>query len=886
MENAGLSVETGPPDQLDQAFQLDFESNAELEAFEAEGLDFGLDGPYEEVENGVADEVPADSYAGFDHILTGHLPDDAAVEPELEHTGPEVAPPATNDETAQTTEAIDNANGADDDAKADGAYQDEIGYEDDELLATEANVELSNTEADETEIALADTLSEGNPVPVPVTDDGGHLEESLHGNDVSWDQDVDFQGHDESIEAQDPLDDANTEETPPQPEGNGVAIDTFDDEATRGHPVADYRGFNLEKVLDDIMLSRAKIPDIEVLYNQECYSLFGTSEDDSDSYFLSGVEELDCPLSQFLSALRAVISDEIAATDELVIRFDPLELEFGERSNEKFLNRTFREILDCHSALGQVPGAPADPVLHLTVRRDSEEHFLELLSNASRFKGSPSSAEDSEMSENHEEESRANDLDYEQAQDEAFEDGNMDEYYDEGGHADADHEEQGEPESALSHDQSSGEQRQDDQFDVTAPQTSDAADVASGDEGRFEIPSAEGPSHDTTDDGAGEEQAWDGQATEDDTGAASQHPEIPVEETDEVNNQPTEQQGDEVTETAGFGAVDEDAASNDGVSEQEAGSNGKSPSFLSPTPPISLYNSPVKSSPPPVQEKLSVSAPVRVPSSIGVNEEAPWDIDYSDDEYEHTPGSNLESKTSPPLQIQGQSPISRFLGTNFNRTRGSSVGSFYSSKASEPSDVSMTFSVDVDANGDAHQDDDLILAFDDEPGLSAIHEGADEHEDTITYDDLENPDNDAEDVQEPLAAGTFNESIVEPSENGGHDTAVAETASIHTSTTMNGDEIDYDADDTADGVFTPANDDAQQSAAASGDDKDEIDWENDEDEYEQQPAIENAGADYEESKEVPLTPPSVAGKRSRADETESLAEETGMPPPAKRLRLH
>jgi hypothetical protein len=744
MENAGLSVETGPPDQLDQAFQLDFESNAELEAFEAEGLDFGLDGPYEEVENGVADEVPADSYAGFDHILTGHLPDDAAVEPELEHTGPEVAPPATNDETAQTTEAIDNADGADDDAKADGAYQDEIGYEDDELLATEANVELSNTEADETEIALADTLSEGNPVPVPVTDDGGHLEESLHGNDVPWDQDVDFQGHDESIEAQDPLDDANTEETPPQPEGNGVAINTFDDEATRGHPVADYRGFNLEKVLDDIMLSRAKIPDIEVLYNQECYSLFGTSEDDSDSYFLSGVEELDCPLSQFLSALRAVISDEIAATDELLIRFDPLELEFGERSNEKFLNRTFREILDCHSALGQVPGAPADPVLHLTVRRDSEEHFLELLSNASRFKGSPSSAEDSEMSENHEEESRANDLDYEQAQDEAFEDGNMDEYYDEGGHADADHEEQGEPESALSHDKASGEQRQDDQFDVTAPQTSDAADVASGDEGRFEIPSAEGPSHDTTDDGAGEEQAWDGQATEDDTGAASQHPEIPVEETDEVNNQPTEQQGDEVTETAGFGAVDEDAAPNDGVSEQEAGSN----------------------------------------------------------------------------------------------------------------------------------DDDLILAFDDEPGLSAIHEGADEHEDTITYDDLENPDNDAEDVQEPLAAGTFNESIVEPSENGGHDTAVAETASIHTSTTMNGDEIDYDADDTADGVFTPANDDAQQSAAASGDDKDEIDWENDEDEYEQQPAIENAGADYEESKEVPLTPPSVAGKRSRADETESLAEET------------
>lgn len=279
---------------------------------------------------------------------------------------------------------------------------------------------------------------------------------------------------------------------------------------------------------------------------------------------------------------------------------------------------------------------------------------------------------------------------------------------------------------------------------MAAPQPSDAAGVPFEGEVQFKIPSAEGLSHDATDDRAHEEQAWGEQATGDDNGVVSQPPKTPIEETDEVDHQPTEQQGDEVPETSGFGAVDSAVAPNDGVSEQEADSN----------------------------------------------------------------------------------------------------------------------------------DDDLILAFDDEPGLSAIHEGADEHEDTITYDDLENPDNDAEDVQEPLVAGTFNESIVEPSENGGHDTAVAETASIHTSTTMNGDEIDYDADDTADGVFTPANDDAQQSAAASGDDKDEIDWENDEDEYEQQPAIENAGADYEESKEVPLTPPSVAGKRSRADETESLAEET------------
>jgi hypothetical protein len=884
MENAGLSVETGPPDQLDQAFQLDFESNAELEAYEAEGLDFGLDGSYEEVEHVPAEQTPADVYAGFDDILTGHLPDDAAAEPELEPTGSEAHFTAIDDKTAQTTEATDDGNDADNNVKADVEYQDEIGYEDDELLATEANDELNHTEADETEAALGDTLSEGNPAPVPVTDDGGHLEESLPGNDVSWDQNIDFQDHGESTEAQDPqhaFDDADAEETAGQQDGNDVSIDAFDDETAREQFTADYRGFDLEKVLDDITNPHTEVPEIEVLYNQECYSLFGNSDDDPDSYFLSGVEELDRPLSHFLSALRAVISDEVATTDELVIRFDPLDLEFGERSSEKFLNRSFREILDCHSTLGQVSGMPADPVLHLTVRRDSEEHFLELLANAARANGPPSSAEDSEMSENHEEGSQTNDLDYEQAQDETFEDENLDEYHDEGAHADADHEEKVEFGSAPSDDDASGEQEKENQFDATAPQPSDTAGASSEGEEHFEIPSAEGLSHDTTDDGVDEEQAWDEQATGDDNGAVLQDPEIPVEEIDEVNQKPTEQQGDEIPE-----ASDGVAAPNDGVSEQETGSNGKFPSFLSSTPPISLYKSPVKISSLLIKEELSVSAAAS--SSTGLNEEASWGIDYSDDEYESTPNGNLESKTPPAFQVQVQSTMSRFLRTNLSRTRASSVASFCTSKASEPSDVSMALSFDVDANNDNHQDDDLILAFDDEPGLSSIHEGAGEHEeDTITYDDPENPNNDAEDVEEPLAAGTSNEYVVEHSENGGHGTAVAETASVHTSTTMNGDEIDYDEDDAANSAFTPANDDAQQLAAASGDGKDEIDWENDEDEYDQQPAIENAGADYEESKEAPPTPPSVAGKRSRADETESLADETGMPvPPAKRLRFH
>jgi hypothetical protein len=734
MENAGISVEAGPPDQLDQAFQLDFESNAELEAFEAEGLDFGLGGAYEEFEHVSTEEVPVDSYAGFDPIL-----DDGAAEPELDQADLEVYPADTDDKTAQTTEATNNA---EDDSKADVEYHDEIGYEDDDALAAETNAELSTTEADETEGALADTSSEGHPAPGTVADDDGQLEGLSHGNDVSWGQDIDFEDHGESTEPQDAqhaLDDADEEETAHQQEGNYPTVGGFDDETAHEQLDADHHAVDLDKELDDLTRSLAEVPDVEVLYNQEYYSLFGAPGDDPDSYFLSGVEKLDCPLSQFLSALRAVISDEIAATDELVVRFDPLDLEFGERSNEEFLNRSFRELLDCHSTLGQVPSVSADPVLHLTVRRDSEEHFLELLTNVAQVNGSPSSAEDSEMSENHEEGSRTNDLDDEQVQDEAFEDGNMDEYHDEGEHTVTDHEEEAELEISAPRDDASGEQEQDNQFDATGPQPSDTAE---GEE-HVEIPPTEGVSHDIEEDRADEEQAWDEQVAEGDIEVVPQHPEITPGETNELN-QPAEQQGDEVPESSDPSAVDGVAAPNNGESEQEANSN----------------------------------------------------------------------------------------------------------------------------------DDDLILAFDDEPGLPSIHEGEDEHEDTITYDDLQIPNNDAEDAQELVAAGTLNEFDVGHSEKLGQGTDVAETASVHTSTTINGDEIDYDEDDVADGSSAPANNDAEQSVAASGDEKDEIDWENDEDEYEQQPAIENTGVDYEESKEVPLTSPSVAGKRSRADETESLADET------------
>jgi hypothetical protein len=79
----------------------------------------------------------------------------------------------------------------------------------------------------------------------------------------------------------------------------------------------------------------------------------------------------------------------------------------------------------------------------------------------------------------------------------------------------------------------------------------------------------------------------------------------------------------------------------------------------------------------------------------------------------------------------------------------------------------------------------------------------------------------------------------------------------------------------------------EQPAASVDIQGDEIDWENDEDEDEQQSTSDHEGAELEESNETAPSPPSVAGKRSRTDEAESLADETGMPvcPPPKRLRM-
>ncbi|KAG7290786.1 hypothetical protein NEMBOFW57_000789 [Staphylotrichum longicolle] len=840
MESAEISVGAGAPDQLDPAYQLDFDPNAGLDM---EGFDYA--------------QFPQD-----EHIFTEDIADDAtALKPDAllgaVDQGSHAASAAQHDQATNATQETGY------DAELQVEYQEEIGYDDDDLVDTSINADLSIAEVAETEVGLVDVLPQNHPDPdLAQFADGSHMETLAHDKDASWDEDINFEEHSENVNSQDDAgivaeEGLAEEDAVEHPENHDLAVADFDDETAHEQFAAEHHDNDLEDALDDLSHSLVDAPDLEVLYNEDCYSLFGTLDDDPESYFLSDVQELDRPLSQFLSALRAVISDEIAPTDEVVIRFDPLDLEFGERSNEKFLGRSFREILNCHTAVSRVRGFPADPVIHLAVRRDSEDHFLELLAEAELGKGSPHSAEDSEMSENLDQVSPAEDLGDGQTQDNASETGNSDQAPDESEHTATEHVEdkdESELETGPGEDDVAEEEQQELEVDASAPQPpSTGAEALEGERLSEDIPAAT-PQYEVAEDAADEEQVWEGQVAGDDVGeeqtwdeqtaeddrTAPQDADVSLEVFDEGTHQPIEQHdGNELVDATASSTVDEAPAHENETHEQEAGSNEQ---------------------------------PTRKSQSPATHEQADdWEIDYSDDEDQVVPNRVQEDQAPPAPGFRRQSATASALRTGSKLARNSSAETLCTVEPSDSSDVSMTFSFDIEANKHFPQDDDLIISFDDDHELPTIHEEGNEFDEySLTHDASENIADEAAGLD---TAGPTAEYITQGSENGVHVAAAAETASVHTSTTLNGDEIDYDEEN---GVDEPSTPDAntQQSGVASGADNDEIDWENDEDEHEQQPASRDGGAEYGESRDAAPTPPSVAGKRSRTDETESQADET------------
>ncbi|KAK4123339.1 hypothetical protein N657DRAFT_672325 [Parathielavia appendiculata] len=950
MEHAGTPVAAGPPEPLDQSYQLDFDPNA---GFDVERLELGLDGSYEEVE----------------HILVAGTFDDGAtldVDPEHDVALQEAHTSFSDDDQTETTKAAEDA-----DHNDEVDYQDEIGYEDDDLAITDFNVGSSATKPGGADDGLQSAASEvhaGNIEPV----DKRTQDASTQENDSSWDQELDFEEQDASFYRPDKLVDvaeeqaaeeqAAEEETDGHVDENDLIVDDFDNWAGHEQSAVDQQDSEFGNALEDLSQFVPPVPRIEVLYDDSSYALVGAPGDDPDSYFLSEAKELDHPLSQFLSALRAVISDEISTADELVIRFDPLDLEFGERSNENFLNRSFREILDCHATLSQVRGVSAHPVIQLSVRRDAEEHFLELLGEAKLVKGVPHDAEDSEMSEDSDDVPADAAADDGHAEDAAFKGEALDDYQVVGEDIATDNvEDQNEPQLAVSGQNDVAGEPGISQSRTSAPQSPGVTAEAIQSEEHPDDIQPEAHYHESGEDEAGEQESWDEEAAEGDaalqpdaqtpvdisseqtwvaTGQqesyGSLQAEISTEMFDEQTYEPTEQQmSDESLQPAKLVArdnvpdpqqaestpelsaeqaheagekesdalpeiiVEKAAAPEDGGFEQEAYTNGKYPPLFDSASRISrIRKLPATISPLRGNEGASVFAGKKVydpvpsagagwkqssasqqpaaqalGSATNPEGEEVWEIDYSDDEHEPTPSNSPEAGASSAYLPQARCAVSIGAETNPTWIRPRFVDSFHTNMT-ESSGVSLTRSFDTDANQDAAQDEDFVLAFDEEPAASTICEEADVQDYTITYE-ASDVGHDAEGMPDANAAEAADESLSKNTDNGVDARTAAETSSIHTSTTINGDEIDYEEDNVAGDSLTQADDGVRQSAAAPCINNDEIDWENDEDGYEQQPVDDYVGAESEESKAAALTPPSIASKRSRTDETESLADETG-----------
>ncbi|KAL1859606.1 hypothetical protein VTK73DRAFT_7530 [Phialemonium thermophilum] len=135
-------------------------------------------------------------------------------------------------------------------------------------------------------------------------------------------------------------------------------------------------------------------PEVYVIYNDATYELCARpGNEDPDTFFFAGEEELDYSLYRFLGCLRGVIADDLASGDKVHLRIDQLDLEIGETSSQSFLDHTtFREIIDLFRKLLQNDGITetADcPRLdvQLFVRQDCEQRFSDLLDAANAGTG-------------------------------------------------------------------------------------------------------------------------------------------------------------------------------------------------------------------------------------------------------------------------------------------------------------------------------------------------------------------------------------------------------------------------------------------------------------------------------------------------------------------
>lgn len=162
---------------------------------------------------------------------------------------------------------------------------------------------------------------------------------------------------------------------------------------------ADQTGTGTTSGLDDAGVQEAKSsksseqhPRVRVSYGTAEFYLFAESPDaDPDDYFFQNADVLRQPLTQFLPKLRQVITEDLQASDELVVKVDGLGLEFGEATTKDFLEHTtFGQVLELYDRLVKLENdssESAELYIYLETRPNCLHRLTELTNNANEGKG-------------------------------------------------------------------------------------------------------------------------------------------------------------------------------------------------------------------------------------------------------------------------------------------------------------------------------------------------------------------------------------------------------------------------------------------------------------------------------------------------------------------
>ncbi|KAG6365010.1 hypothetical protein INS49_006616 [Diaporthe citri] len=231
----------------------------------------------------------------------------------------------------------------------------------------------------------------------------GHFEDDIRDEGISAEEIGVIQSRDDTQ----PLADSNyfdeiagNETTAMEPHSEEIAQDT-----SPGHdsyPVdtaADQTGTGTTSGLDDAggqeaesSKSSEKHPRVRVSYGTAEFYLFAESPDaDPDDYFFENADVLHQPLSQFLPKLRQVITEDLQASDELVVKVDGLGLEFGEATTKDFLEHTtFAQVLELYDRLVKLDHDSSESpelYIYLETRPNCLYRLTELTNNANKGKG-------------------------------------------------------------------------------------------------------------------------------------------------------------------------------------------------------------------------------------------------------------------------------------------------------------------------------------------------------------------------------------------------------------------------------------------------------------------------------------------------------------------